>query len=281
MGCIMITKEEIQMFCEIHRILIRTEDFIYLLPHPALRNVISNYTITFPNQSMLSDKYTVIPHGSATLVFLINGRESYSSLFGPAVKPCMVGNQANRFELLLIIEFQPAGLYAFTGINQKELTDQVIPFDLINAGLNKTITEMIEFSRNMMELVNKLDQVLLTNLLMPYPHELQLATQLINDTFGNISNKELSGAVYYSERHLNRIFDQCLGMNIKSFSRLVRINKAIRLMSNPRNSITYSGEFAGFYDLPHFIHDFKSVCGLTPQEYLCSMSDFYSEIAKF
>ena len=24
----------------------------------------------------------------------------------------------------------------------------------------------------------------------------------------------------------------------------------------------------GFYDMPHFIHDFMAICGITPQEYL-------------
>ncbi len=37
----------------------------------------------------------------------------------------------------------------------------------------------------------------------------------------------------------------------------------------------------GFYDMPHFIHEFKSICGITPQKYQDNMSDFYSEIAKF
>ncbi len=277
----MITKIDIQTVCETQRVLSHAKDFIYLLPHPALQNCISNYTITFPNKNMISEKYTVIPHGSATLVYSHNGKNLYSNLFGPAVKPCLVGSQANQFELLFIIEFQPAGLYAFTGANQKELVDHIIPFELINFKLNQSISEVISNAHNMYELITNLDRLLLANLHMVYPCELRLATELIIETMGNISNKELSGSVYYSERHLNRIFGQYLGMNIKSFSRLVRINKTIQLMRNPHNSITDSCDITGFHDLPHFIHDFKSVCGLTPQEYRNSMSDFYSQIAKF
>lgn len=77
------------------------------------------------------------------------------------------------------------------------------------------------------------------------------------------------------------MFEQYLGMNTKTFSRMIRINKAIRLMQNPKRNITGISYETGFYDLPHFIHDFKSVCGMTPQEYRSNMSDFYSEIAKF
>ena len=277
----MITKEDILKFSETHRVLVCAKDFIYLLPHPKLRNWISNYTITFPGKSMISDNYTVIPHGSATLVFSFDGSALYSNLFGPSSKPCMVGSHANQFDMLFIIEFQPAGLYAFTGDKQKELADQTIAFELVNAKLNTSLAQTLYSARNMNELITHLDHLLLSNLHGVCPCELSLATQLIIDNMGNISSKELSGCVYYSERHLSRIFDQCMGMSVKSFSRLVRINKTIRLLHNPRHSITYACHSTGYYDLSHFIHDFTSACGITPQEYRSNMSDFYSQIAKF
>ena len=115
------------------RILLRENDFVYILPHPLLRRQISNYTVTFPNKEIISDNYTVIPHGSATLVFSRGGSDLSSNLFGPLTKPCMVGRLANQYDMLLIIEFQPAGLSAFTGINQKELADQRIPFEGISS----------------------------------------------------------------------------------------------------------------------------------------------------
>ncbi len=278
---VMITKKDIQAVYQTHRILVRSNDFIYLLPHVALQNWISNYTITFPNENIISENYTGIPHGSATLVFCYDGKGLYGSLFGPATKPCVVGSLANQFEMLFIIEFQPAGLYMFTGMEQKELADQIIPFELINSMLNRLISETLYSTCSIHELITSLDRLLLSNLHTAYPCELRLATQQIIETMGNISTKELSGSVHYSERHLNRIFNRYLGINIKSLSRLVRINKTIRLLRNPMNSITFASDYAGFYDLPHFIHEFKSVCGLTPQEYRSNMSDFYSEIAKF
>jgi AraC-like DNA-binding protein len=277
----MITKEDIRTVGTIHPILVCAEDFIYLLPHPGLQNKISNYTITFPNQNMMSDNYTVIPHGSATLVFSYDEKGLHGNLFGPATKPSVVGHQANCSKMLLIIEFQPAGLYAFIGENQKELADTVIPFEMINKRLNQLIIGLISKANSINELLTGLDKLLLTNMPLSCPCELPFANKLIIKNAGNISIKQLSDSVYYSERHLNRIFDQYLGMSTKSFSRLVRMNKTIRLLRNPHNSITYCSSLAGFHDLPHFIHDFKSLCGLTPQEYRSNMSDFYSEIAKF
>jgi AraC-like DNA-binding protein len=277
----MITQDDMLKLSDANRILIRGNGYIYLLPHQDLRNWISNYTVTFPSKSMISDNYTVIPHGSATLVFSFDGSALYCNLFGPATKPCSVGSQANQFTMMFIIEFQPAGLYTFTSVKQSELTDQRIPFELINPKLNRSIVETLYNAPNINELIAGIDRLMLSCLHTLCPSTLSLTTQMIIDNMGNISAKELSDNVYYSERHLSRIYDQYLGMSVKSFSRMVRINKAIRLLHNPSHSITSACYATGFYDLPHFIHDFVSACGITPQKYRSNMSDFYSQIAKF
>ena len=277
----MITREDRQPFHDTCRILDKADDFIYVLPHPGLLEWISNYTITFPNGKIISDDYTVMPHGSATLVFTFDGNNLCSNLFGPITKPCMIGRQANQNDMLFIIEFQPAGLHAFTGVDQRELSDQTLPFSFINPVLNKKIMETLDSVHSMHELVIHIDHILLSCLPLTHPGELHLSVESIIKNSGNISVKELSEAVYYSERQLNRIFSRYLGMNTKTFSRLVRINKAVRLLQNPGTSISSVCYSAGFYDLSHFIHDFKDVTGITPLDYRHKMSDFYSEIAKF
>ena len=193
----------------------------------------------------------------------------------------MIGRQANQNDMLFIIEFQPAGLHAYTGVDQRELSDQTLPFSFINPVLNKKIMETLDSVHSMHELVIHIDHILLSCLPLTRPGELHLSVESIIKNSGNISVKELSEAVYYSERHLNRIFSRYLGMNTKTFSRLVRINKAVRLLQNPGTSISSVCYSAGFYDLSHFIHDFKDVTGITPLDYRHKMSDFYSEIAKF
>lgn len=277
----MIKKNDIQAFSETCRVLEGAEDYIYLLPHPGLRDWISNYTITFPVQGLLSDCYTIVPHGCATMVCSCNGTGICSYLFGPLTRPCMVGAQANQMDMLFIIEFQPGGLYGLTGVKQKELTDTVIPLASMNVMLDRRIAEKLEQAQSVYELVISLDRLLLSHLHPLYPAEFSCSLQSVIKNKGNISVKELSGSVYYSERHLNRIFDQYLGMSVKAFSRLVRINRAARLLHNPEYSITQACDTCGFYDLSHFIHQFQSICGITPQKYRDRMSDFYSEIAKF
>lgn len=253
-----------------------------MLPHPVLRKWISNYTITFPVAGMMANDYTVLPHGSTTLVFSCNESRISGNLFGPITKPALVGNAANTFTTLLIIEFQPAGYFAFSGMPQRELTNIILPFVDINSSMEKLISQQLEFACNIEELITEIDRLFIAHLKTTvYKPEFTLANQIILDSEGKTTVKELSEQVFYSERHLSRIFDEYMGVTVKSFSRLVRVNHALRLLKRREVTLQQVCMQAGFYDIPHFIRDFKSICGITPQKYRENMSDFYSEIAKF
>ncbi|CCL26166.1 TPA: helix-turn-helix transcriptional regulator [Clostridioides difficile] len=276
----MLKKESIH-FINNRSLIVCEDNFVYLLPCIQLRNWISNFTISFPNQTIISDNYTIIPHGSVTLVFFYDATGLHSLLFGPTTKPKTVGNIANRCDVILIIEFQPAGFFPLIGIQQSELIDKVVPFSIINTSLDLEIKKIFNESLSIDKLILKLEELLISNIKIEYSYEFILAIQLIIQNSGNISSQEISKKVFYSSRHLNRLFNQYLGLSMKSFSRLVRINKSIKLLNNNKTSLMYICNELGFYDIPHFIKDFKIVCGITPQKYRANMSDFYSEIAKF
>ncbi|HBG0707138.1 AraC family transcriptional regulator [Clostridioides difficile] len=277
----MLKKESIHFINKNRSLIVCEDNFVYLLPCIQLRNWISNFTISFPNQTIISDNYTIIPHGSVTLVFFYDATGLHSLLFGPTTKPKTVGNIANRCDVILIIEFQPAGFFPLIGIQQSELIDKVVPFSIINTSLDLEIKKIFNESLSIDKLILKLEELLISNIKIEYSYEFILAIQLIIQNSGNISSQEISKKVFYSSRHLNRLFNQYLGLSMKSFSRLVRINKSIKLLNNNKISLMSICNELGFYDIPHFIKDFKIVCGITPQKYRANMSDFYSEIAKF
>ena len=277
----MLKKESIHFINKNRSLIVCEDNFVYLLPCIQLRNWISNFTISFPNQTIISDNYTIIPHGSVTLVFFYDATGLHSLLFGPTTKPKTVGNIANRCDVILIIEFQPAGFFPLIGIQQSELIDKVVPFSIINTSLDLEIKKIFNESLSIDKLILKLEELLISNIKIEYSYEFILAIQLIIQNSGNISSQEISKKVFYSSRHLNRLFNQYLGLSMKSFSRFVRINKSIKLLNNNKTSLMSICNELGFYDIPHFIKDFKIVCGITPQKYRANMSDFYSEIAKF
>lgn len=256
-------------------------NFAYVKPCEQLRGLLSNFTITFPYEAMISDKYTILPHGSVTLVLFQYQKELHSFLFGPTTKPQRVGDIANKCDFIFIIEFQPAGLYPFTKINQKELTDKIVPFSSIDVSLDITLRNILDVSKSFEEVLTNIERELIHNIRYPYPIELGTTIETIIHCEGMITAIQISHSASYSPRHLNRLFNQYLGMSMKSFSRLVRINKSIQLLNEKDSTLASICEKLGYYDTSHFFKDFKIVCNISPQKYKVNMSDFYNEIAKF
>lgn len=277
----MISRKSLNEIPECRTKLIEGEDFVYLLPCERLRNFLSNFTISFPSEASISDNYTIMPHGSVTLVLFKDSSGLHSFLFGPTTKPQRVGDIANKCDIIFIIEFQPAGYFPFSKISQKELTDKVLPFSSVDDFLDQAIRDIFSTSSSVDELLPALEKLLIASIRFQYPEELALTIKTIIQMEGILTSTELSSRVFYSSRHLNRLFNLYLGMSTKSFSRLVRINKSIQLLNESSNTLVSICEKLGYYDVSHFVKDFKMVCGITPQEYRNKMSDFYSEIAKF
>lgn len=97
---------------------------------------------------------------------------------------------------------------------------------------------------------------------------------------GEVSMRELSDDVHYSQKHLSRLFLHHVGTSPKMFSRVVRVNYALKLMQNLPTTFTDVAAQAGYFDHPHFIHEFQTICGLTPKEYKQNMSIFYNDSFK-
>jgi len=276
----MILKEHIQIYGIKRRILLQMSEFICVLPHPSLQAYISNYNITFPSKTLMPDSFTIMPCGCSTISIEKSNDGLHVYLDGSITKPYNAGKESSQLEMMISIEFRPAGLYAITGINQSELTDKTFPLDEINPALAKSILEITQKSDNICELVEGLDLLFMANIRTVYRPELMMALHDIKAYAGNISVKQLSNNIHYSERQLNRIFNQFVGTGTKSFSRIIRINNTFRLLKNGYKSLDYISGIAGFHDLSHFINDFKLTCGVTPQEYRKNMSDFYSNPVK-
>jgi len=276
----MISRKDMYIYEDTQRILLKSGDFICLRPGHALSGYVSNYNITFPTKALFLDGFTIIPSGCATINIENNGQHLSAYLDGPATKPYIIGSKNNQPEMLISIEFKPAGLYTFTGINQNELTNQSIPLDAINSKLCKSLYESIEKSTTIRELAANLDSLLQENMYAANHPELGLIYQNIIASSGKTTIKELSNITHYSERQLTRIFNQHIGISTKSFARLIRINNAFRLLKKPQNSLSFVSDMTGFHDLSHFIRDFKLVSGTTPQEYRGNMSAFYNNTTR-
>jgi len=80
---------------------------------------------------------------------------------------------------------------------------------------------------------------------------------------------ELLESSYYGKRHLNRKFNTIIGLNPKTFIKIIRLNlclENIRLKKKVKPELLLN-EF-GYYDRSHMIREFKEILKLTPTSYL-------------
>ena len=274
----MISRKELNNFKEAYRILVQEDNSIYIQPHVQLARYISHYNINFPMESLWDGTFTIIPHGRVTLAVEFDGSNFQFLLFGPTTKPQTIQSDPSIFHM--IIEFQVGGFYAFGGIDQHDLTDRVIPLELLDYSLCTNLQSLLEEELEINRLIQKLDHLLLS---IHHPVGNPLLTEAIGCILSSrefITTKRLSHELHYSERHMNRIFNQNLGMSTKTFVKLLRMNRVIYRMNQSNISSSMIAESLGYYDMSHFIRDFKTICGVTPTEYRKNMSDFYSAIAK-
>lgn len=255
---------------------------LYIAPHALLRPYISNYTVSFPERNMVSSTLTLIPDASGTLSFAFDGSRIISEYWGATTKTVDLGGEVNSYSMLLLVEFLPGGLYQLTGIPQTELADERLLLQSIDKALAVEICDVLEQAGSIEELAAMLNTVFLSYMLHKEKQSMisQAAVQMIKNSYGQLTVKELSASLHYSERHINRNLNECIGMSVKTFSRLVRINNAVRRIQRPQTSLLRVALESGFYDEAHFINEFKTICGVSPDYYFKNMSDFYNETLK-
>lgn len=268
------------------RKIIKTTSHIYLSPDILLQPYVAHYTIMPPKQGNIEALATV-PDASGCIVFEATkyGLKA-AQVWGPTTQTRVVTD--SRFEekgdvsWLIFIEFRQCGLFGLTGIPADSIKDSVFILSSILPHWEIAFQHAFEKTASWDELFNRLDIVLLT-----LQRECNIwgissgVLQTVRQTNGAISVKVLSDEFTYSPRHMNRLLSMSLGLSIKSYIKLLRINLALTQIKEKGSTLTEISQRLGYYDQPHFIHDFKEICGVTPTEYQAQMSDFYNEIYKF
>lgn len=257
----------------------RGDAFLYMSPIEPLLPYIANYTISCPTVDSMPDAYTILPTASTTLVYAIAGGRVVSGLRGVNTRAVSVGAYAKRQDMLVLIEFHPGGLYPFTGVPQRLLLDRSEAFHCVDGALDNEIAEAIDAADDIASLLDALNSIFLSRLYNAYPMEIaHHAMMRLIETGGRLQASILAKEMHYSEKQLTRLFSEHIGAGIKTFSRIVRVNRAMRLMEQQAQGFAHIATEAGYFDHAHFIHDFKALCGITPSAFMDQrMSVFYND----
>jgi len=100
------------------------------------------------------------------------------------------------------------------------------------------------------------------------PDKVRFVREYIRQHYAEkITNKALADLVGYHEYYLNRIFSECIGMNLHSYLLSVRLRHAKSMILNTDLSLQSIAEQCGFGSYAHFSSYFKQTYRQSPNQY--------------
>lgn len=212
---------------------------------------------------------SVLPDGCIDIIIDLHERRSAKRVVvvGTMTRPLVVSNR--RARNLVAVRFRPGGAARFFPGSMKELTDDWVPLE----DLWKREELAPYFGEEAMPRAQlySLQDLLVARLADAGEVEPRIAAacQLIRRCQGTIAVARLSEALGISRQHLKRLFERHVGVNVKFFSRVVRLQALLRQLERPgAPDWARLAVEAGFFDQSHLITDFRELTGLTPTRFL-------------
>jgi AraC-like DNA-binding protein len=166
--------------------------------------------------------------------------------------------------------FHPAGLRPFVDFDIHTLTNKTVALTDIWKEDAVELEQNVINCKNDKERIEVTTQFLIRKLSSKKSDDNLMvnSVQLIIENSGMLSLDELCTNVGLGKRQFERKFISEVGLNPKTFSRIIRFNSALQLIEKKDFSgFTSVAHEGGFYDQAHFIKDFKELTGLNPKKY--------------
>lgn len=169
------------------------------------------------------------------------------------------------------IQFKPGGGFPFLRMPASELRELCVPLDdVFGAGAASLRGRLLECA-GPQQMFAVVEQWLLAHAakgLEKHPAVAYAMRRFVEGALAQPLSSVLDG-IGYSQRHFNQLFADEVGLTPKRFLRVRRFQRVISSVAGmPFVDWADLALRCGYYDQPHFVHDFRGFCGLTPAAYL-------------
>lgn len=252
-----------------------------LQPHPALADAIEQ--LWFVEGDVGDAATRVLPRGNTHLMFNLGAVQRVVDIHGVHApveyRHAWFSGQQQRYldhdSLgaigLVGIRFKPLGAWRVLGVDQNELTDQVVDLDaLCGDGIHALRQRLLDQSEP--ESAFALVEAWLLDAVArrPPPHyAVRWALRRLEENGGDLPIRTLSAELGYSRKQLAQLFNRQLGLAPKAVARVLRFSDALGRLRG-LEAVRWD-EFAldcGYYDQSHMIREFKTFGGHAPAELL-------------
>jgi AraC-like DNA-binding protein len=170
---------------------------------------------------------------------------------------------------MISARFHPWGGHHFFEPPVSELADQVVPAEDVWGGGVRELEERLAGAIDVQERVALVERFLLRKLARHHKRHVEGLVREVWNRKGEVRIARLCRELGLTERTLQRIFRDAIGMSPKGFARLTRFLHACAVLRRGRwTSLTQVGQDCSYYDQAHFIEDFRAFAGMTPGQFL-------------
>ena len=183
--------------------------------------------------------------------------------------PAAVHHDGNQYGIQLALT--PRGARALLGLPAAAIADRTVPMDAVLGALATQLIERLRVAGTWSRRFALLDDLLTQAVgdLDDVPAPLAFAWHRLTRSHGAVGIGELASQVGWSRRHLSERFRREFGLPPKLMARVVRFDRARRMLTHGRApSLGAVAVAAGYADQAHMNRDWRMFAGASPTRWL-------------
>jgi AraC-like DNA-binding protein len=250
-------------------------------PAPRLTTLVECFWLLEGSATGSAD--AIIPDGRVELIFHYGGpfwrhdggvavKQPMSLLVGQMIAPVVLAPDGQAG--VAAIRLRPAASRTLLGFSLQEVSGRFVDLELVFPSVRRLRERLAEASADKGRI--QLLEEWLTGMTCPPPRRsVEAVVDSIVQSGGRVSIDSLTATADTSLRQLERQFRDDVGLTPKTFSRLVRLQAALRKVRQG-NALTDVALACGFYDQAHMTRDFRELAAMSPGVWQAHTGDFAS-----
>ena len=240
------------------------------------------WTLDVPGEFAVADEQPVVPDGCPELIF--NLGDPIHRVRGDDhdvhLRPQLAGQLTALVTLrpqgrlaLVGVRLHPWAMKAFLGVGAREMRDLIVP---VESALGRQLTielQDIDSTGTVRDVSNAIVRTLtryVATRSVPDASAIMVHRAMHHVAPGGpeATVRSLARELGRSERHVQRVFEESVGLSPKMFLRLARIQRALRMAErSPHTSWSDIAGKCAFYDQSHLIREMQRFAGGSPTQF--------------
>jgi AraC-like DNA-binding protein len=202
-----------------------------------------------------------------------------SVISGPRTR-CFVIDTSQE-ERVFGIQFRPGGAFPFFKLPVSELKNTDVTLECLWKGAAGELRERLLGASSVHSMFALAEEYLLAQLVRdPRLHPaVDFARQRFCGAPHIATVSSVLDSIGVGHHRFTQLFDEQVGLSPKAFCRVRRFQHVLHAVHRLREADWVQVALdCGYYDQPHFIHDFRAFSGLTPAQYLARATEHLNHV---